>query len=87
MDALISSSGSLSWPRLLDLLRVSIRLDHYSLRAGQAYVDWIRRFIRRLGKRRPREMGAVEVAQRRGQIVALPSAVQPAGRKPGLRSP
>lgn len=66
--------------------RGKLRLDHYSLRAGQAYVDWIKRSIRRLGKRRPRETGAVEVAQRGGQIVPLPSAVRPAGRIPALRS-
>ncbi len=49
--------------RLLDLLRVSIRLDHYALRTGRGYVDWNRRFIRHVGKRRPRALGMVEVAQ------------------------
>ena len=61
MDALVSSPGSLSPPRLLDQVRGKIRLKHYSLRTEQAYVDWIRRFIRHHGKRHPREMGAVEV--------------------------
>nr|WP_121242234.1 integron integrase [Sulfurisoma sediminicola] len=61
MDALISPSGSLSAPRLLDQVRGKIRLKHYSLRTEQAYVDWIRRFIRHHGKRHPRDMGAGEV--------------------------
>jgi hypothetical protein len=57
MAALISLSGSLSAPRLLDQVRGKIRLKHYSLRTEQAYVDWIRRFIRHHGKRHPRDMG------------------------------
>ncbi len=61
MDALVSSPGLLSPPRLLEQVRGKIRLKHCSLRTGQAYVDWIKRFIRHHGKRHPREMGAVEV--------------------------
>ena len=61
MDALVSSPSLLLPPRLLDQVRGKIRLKHYSLRTEQAYVDWIRRFIRHHGKRHPREMGAVEV--------------------------
>jgi integron integrase len=48
-------------PRLLDRVRDVIRVRHYSLRTEQAYVDWIRRFIRFHGKRHPAELGAVEV--------------------------
>ena len=40
-------------PRLLDLVRARIRFKHYSLRTEQAYVDWIRRFIRFHGNRHP----------------------------------
>lgn len=40
-------------PRLLDLVRDRIRFKHYSLRTEQAYVDWIRRFIRHNGNRHP----------------------------------
>ena len=61
MDALISSGGISSSPRLLDQVRGKIRLKHYSLRTEQAYLDWIKRFIRHHGKRHPREMGAAEV--------------------------
>jgi len=48
-------------PRLLARVRDKIRLKHYSIRTEQAYVDWIRRFIRFHGKRHPGELGAAEV--------------------------
>lgn len=48
-------------PRLLDQVRDRIRFRHYSIRTEQAYVDWIRRFIRFHGKRHPASMGAAEV--------------------------
>jgi len=47
--------------RLLDLVRQSIRLKHYSLRTVKTYIHWIRRFIFFHGKRHPLEMGAAEV--------------------------
>jgi integron integrase len=61
MDAATALAGSGDAPRLLDQVRGKIRLKHYSLRTEQAYVDWIRRFIRHHGKRHPRDMGAGEV--------------------------
>lgn len=48
-------------PRLLDQLRESIRYKHYSRRTEQAYVYWVRWFIRFHGLKHPREMGAPEV--------------------------
>ena len=48
-------------PRLLERVRDRIRVKHYSLRTEQAYVDWIKRFIRFHGKRHPATMGAAEV--------------------------
>ncbi|MEO8739896.1 MAG: integron integrase [Casimicrobiaceae bacterium] len=48
-------------PRLLDRVRDKIRLKHYSIRTEQAYLDWIRRFIRFHGKRHPVELGRLEV--------------------------
>jgi integron integrase len=48
-------------PRLLDQVRDRIRFRHYSIRTEQAYVDWIKRFIRFHGKRHPSTMGAAEV--------------------------
>jgi integron integrase len=49
-------------PRLLDLVRQTIRLKHYSIRTERAYVDWIRRFILFHNKRHPTSMGAPEVS-------------------------
>ena len=40
-------------PRLLDQVRNRIRFKHYSIRTEQAYVDWIRRFIRFNDNRHP----------------------------------
>lgn len=50
-------------PKLLDQVRIEIRLRHLSYRTEQAYVHWIRRFILFHGKRHPREMGAAEVGE------------------------
>jgi Phage integrase, N-terminal SAM-like domain len=33
-------------PKLLDRVRTTMRLNHYSPRTEEAYVDWIKRFIR-----------------------------------------
>lgn len=49
-------------PRLLDRVRHAIRTRHYSGRTEQAYVAWIRRFIRFHGMRHPAEMGEREVS-------------------------
>jgi integron integrase len=46
---------------LLDQVRDAIRIRHYSIRTEEAYVQWIRAFIRFHGLRHPREMGAREV--------------------------
>src|SRR5436190_18540816 len=48
-------------PRLLDRVRATARLRHYSGRTEGAYVAWIRRYIFFHGKRHPAEMGAPEV--------------------------
>ena len=45
-------------PRLLDQVRARIRVKHYSIRTEQAYVDWIKRYIRHFDKRHPRELSA-----------------------------
>ncbi|MEL1265309.1 integron integrase [Pseudoxanthomonas putridarboris] len=43
-------------PRLLNEVRTRMRLKRYSLRTEQAYLYWIRRYIRESGMRHPREM-------------------------------
>jgi integron integrase len=50
-----------SSPRLLDQVRGTIRLKHYSIRTEQSYLGWIKRFILFHNKRHPREMSANEV--------------------------
>ena len=46
---------------LLDAVRQRVRYLHYSLRTEQAYVHWIRGFVRFHGMRHPRTMGQPEV--------------------------
>jgi integron integrase len=48
-------------PRLLDLLRQHIRLFHYSIRTEEAYVHWVRAFIRYHGLRHPAELAGPEI--------------------------
>ena len=50
-------------PKLLDVVRQSLRLRHYSLRTERAYCMWVRRFVLFHGKRHPSELGAAEVQQ------------------------
>ena len=57
-----TASAHLAAPRLLDALRERLRYMHYSLRTEEAYVYWVRGFVRwGGGQRHPREMGATEV--------------------------
>ena len=42
---------------LLGQLRSQIRVRHYSLRTEEAYVHWVRRYLRFHGLRHPRELG------------------------------
>jgi integrase len=50
-------------PRLLDRVRATARIRHYSPRTEDAYVAWIRRYILFHGKRHPAEMSAPEVTR------------------------
>jgi len=43
------------------VVRITLRRLHYSDRTEEAYLAWIRRFIRQQGMRHPREMGEAEV--------------------------
>ncbi len=49
--------------KILDQLRESIRLRHYSYRTEETYVNWVKRFILSQGKRHPGEMGKEEIEQ------------------------
>jgi integrase len=46
---------------LTEVMRRQMRLRHYSLRTEEAYVGWVKRFIRFHGGRHPRELGAPEL--------------------------
>lgn len=48
-------------PRLLDQVRQSIRLKHFSLKTEKSYVQYIRDFILFHNKRHPKDMGANEI--------------------------
>ena len=52
-------TGSGEWPerpKLLAEVRARLRVKHYSMRTEQAYLYWIRRYIRATGRRHPREL-------------------------------
>ncbi len=49
--------------RLLARVRQALRLRHYSRRTEEAYVGWVRRFVRFAGSRHPRELGQAEVTR------------------------
>ncbi|MGH9338278.1 MAG: phage integrase N-terminal SAM-like domain-containing protein, partial [Acidobacteriota bacterium] len=48
-------------PKLLDQVRDTIRVRHYSIRTEEAYVRWIRRFVRFHGTRHPSGLGPLEI--------------------------
>ena len=50
-------------PTLLAQLRAAIRTRHYSARTEQAYVWWVRRFVRFCGLRHPRQLGEADVTR------------------------
>jgi integrase len=58
---ILASRPEADKPKLLDQVRDVMRRKHYSIRAEQSYIDWIRRFILFHGKRHPLEMGEQEV--------------------------
>ena len=57
-------------PNLLDQVRERIRVKHYSSRTEDAYLHWIRRFIRFHGVGHPREMGVAEVEVFRSHLAS-----------------
>ncbi len=55
------ASSSPAAPRLLDKVRERIRYLHYSIRTEDAYVHWVRGYVRFHRMRHPGSMGADEV--------------------------
>ncbi len=47
-------------PRLLDRIRSAIRVRHYSIRTEEAYLAWVRRFIK-FHKQHPRDLEADQI--------------------------
>ena len=47
--------------KLLDQMRLVLRLKHLSIRTEHAYINWAKRFIVFHGKRHPKDMGAEEI--------------------------
>ncbi len=56
-----SRPGAGREPRLLGQVRGRLRLKHYSLRTEQAYLYWIRRYIRAYLPRHPRDLDGAAV--------------------------
>ena len=56
-----AAPGTTPPPRLLDALRTRIRYLHYSLRTEEAYVHWVRAYIRFHELRHPAELAQAEV--------------------------
>ncbi len=52
-----------SRPRLVVQIRQAIRVRHYSRRTEEAYVAWVRRYVRFHGMRHPAELDAGDVAR------------------------
>jgi len=50
-------------PKLLVQLRQAIRLHQYSPRTEEAYVGWVRRFVRFSGMRHPAGLDGSDVTQ------------------------
>ena len=58
-----ASSGDLRPLKLLAQVRQAIRVRHYSGRTEEAYVGWVRRFVRFCGMRHPAEVEVGEVSR------------------------
>lgn len=53
----------MSTTRLMDQVRSTLRVHHYSLRTEESYLHWIKRFILFHGKRHPKDMGKNEITE------------------------
>lgn len=66
-------------------MRAAIRVRHYSIRAEEAYVHWVRRFVLFHGKRHPLQMGEREVVAFLSDL-ALVGRVAPATQNQALNA-
>jgi hypothetical protein len=58
---LVSETTSPKPKKLLDQLRDTIRIKHYSYSTEKTYVHWVKRYILFHNKRHPAEMGVPEI--------------------------
>lgn len=58
---LLTSEKQVTNPKLLDQIRIHLRVNHYSRKTEEAYISWIKRYILFHNKRHPNEMGAEEI--------------------------
>lgn len=56
-----STSAQNRSPRLLERVRIALRLRHYSPRTERSYLQWIRRYVVYHGRRNPAQLGGPEV--------------------------
>lgn len=69
--------------RLLAQVRERLRYLHYSLRTEEAYLHWVRFFIRFHGLRHPRELGRAEI-ERFLSMLGTDRQVSPATHRQAL---
>ena len=67
-SALVSAEAEPRAPKLLVQVREALRARHYSRRTEEAYVGWVRRYVKFHRLRHPAELGAEEI---RGFLTAL----------------
>lgn len=53
----------MSTTHLMDQVRSTLRVHHYSLRTEESYLHWIKRFILFHGKRHPKDIGKNEITE------------------------
>lgn len=69
----------------IERVRAAVRVRHYSLRTEQAYLAWVRRFIRFHGMRHPESMGEPEVVAFLTHL-AVKESVAPATQNQALNA-
>jgi site-specific recombinase XerD len=55
-------NGERGGPRLLERMRRELRLRHYSPRTEEAYVAWVKRYVRQHGLKHPSALGAAGIS-------------------------
>lgn len=71
--------------KLLDLVRESIRLKHYSIRTEEAYVNWIKRYILFHNKTHPSKLSETHIRDFlshlaiKQKVAALAHEIKPIG--------